>query len=1240
MITLVRLRAANFLALQDVDIELPSECTILVDGPNESGKSALFAAIVYGLYGRMPDDSAPEQAIRFGATCAEVGLTVDAAGTRLSIERSIDHDGSNTATLQVERQSGVEVYQGSEPVDRQIITLLAGLDATALVNSCYISDMQKGELDEDERQKMLLSLLNMDRLARLRTASQPTPEDETALKQARMKVELAGKQAAIASLDGRLAETRRNIVAANVRDRLSSLRVLQGRIDATQERQRELETRREGYEADLANTLRLDEAARRLDAADALRTRINERLAELRPLDEQIAELQRVKDTEIPATIDTLAELRNLHEQLARAEACDAEAAAAERERTNLQGLVDRRKITRERLETIQSAIAGLDTERARLEAMLAKLEKTARHDIPQVENARAELYRLERLIGEREQLLEEYAANESQLSASSVHLERIKIEESTLEALNARKQDALSATQAAQERWTQVQRLGKMVHQAEALRAWINSRAEAEAIEQVRHREKQAQEKFEEAQQQLQAAQGHLKKVQLKTVGLGVGMAAALFATILLMSHGPTALGLLFALCTCVLGSFTMKSAMRLTFFHEEVQTGATEVESTRGLIEGLQTQLEMAERRMNLAGGIAAVDERLRALEVPVPASRRDAQIRLEHMESRLSLINMPALQSAIKEPEPQLGRSTAELHRLDGEIAVHSRVLAEMNKEASLGAHQALEQVARDLTGGLEQAEQEIAAICERYSVQPDVEAVKQLVASIEERLGGYNWLVATRPQVEASMATLQKQYAERRQALSELEAALATHTDEELDEAIRTVQENGLNARRTAQESRHAATTLLSKWQLQGNSTAVREEAIRLTAKLESLQSKCSAIEGLQTQRSNLLESVERMREEIKVEEESARGLIASVGIAVAGLSEPDTETMRSIIANAQATRNEDTTRSYLHTVVGALGGVEQMLHSLIDDSHKLQQEIAAMVQSEFGDLQLESQSVEYTGEGEPAETPVFDLEQAMQTQQMQSLLHAVEEKPVATFSQEAERLNQERVALAERCKQIIQELMPATDENNGETLHALSLVPERETAEAEMERLEHEHALKERQQKILTLASKRMVERVLPDTERNARLLLPILTLGRYHDCKVEPDYTLKVWDPDAEQYIDAESLSAGAQVQLRLALRLGFALATLPEALATTPSFLLLDEPLGRSDAGRSAALVRLLTEGAVAQNFAQILVTAQPHGLETNAFTHRLMLNEGRVVFQNLSGQADSDTTAAADAA
>lgn len=537
-------------------------------------------------------------------------------------------------------------------------------------------------------------------------------------------------------------------------------------------------------------------------------------------------------------------------------------------------------------------------------------------------------------------------------------------------------------------------------------------------------------------------------------------------------------------------------------------------------------------------------------------------------------------------------------------------------------------------------MEQAEQEIAAICERYSAQPDVEAVRQLVASIEERLGGYNWLVATRSQVEASLATLQKQYAERHQSLSELQAALATHTDEELDAAIRTVQENGVNARRTAQECRHATTALLSKWQLEGNSTAVREEAIRLAAKLESLQSKCSAIEGLENQRRNLLESVERMHEEIKAEEESARGLIASVGIVVAGLSEPDTETMRSIIANAQATRNEDTTRSYLHTVVGALGGVEQMLHTLVDDSRKLQQEIAALVQTEFGDLPLEAQSVEYTGEGEPAETPAFDLEQAIQTTQIQFLLHTVEEKPVVAFSQEAERLSQERIALAERCKHIVEELMPAPAENEGEQLHALSLVPEREAAEVELARLEHEHALKERQQKILTLASQRMVKRVLPDTERNARLLLPILTLGHYHDCKVDPDYTLKVWDPDAEQYIDAETLSAGAQVQLRLALRLGFALATLPESLATTPSFLLLDEPLGRSDAERSAALVRLLTEGEVARSFAQILVTAQPHGLETNAFTHRLTLNEGRVVFQNLAGQLDGDTTAAAPAA
>ncbi len=115
---------------------------------------------------------------------------------------------------------------------------------------------------------------------------------------------------------------------------------------------------------------------------------------------------------------------------------------------------------------------------------------------------------------------------------------------------------------------------------------------------------------------------------------------------------------------------------------------------------------------------------------------------------------------------------------------------------------------------------------------------------------------------------------------------------------------------------------------------------------------------------------------------------------------------------------------------------------------------------------------------------------------------------------------------------------------------------------------------------------------RMIEQVLPHTQRNMCLLLPNLTLGRYRDCRITEDYKIGglgiSWRAASSPITSSRTARA---ISSSLTLRLAFALATLPQELGTTPGFIFLDEPLSAFDGPRTEALVELLTHGPVRTN-------------------------------------------------
>ncbi len=190
-------------------------------------------------------------------------------------------------------------------------------------------------------------------------------------------------------------------------------------------------------------------------------------------------------------------------------------------------------------------------------------------------------------------------------------------------------------------------------------------------------------------------------------------------------------------------------------------------------------------------------------------------------------------------------------------------------------------------------------------------------------------------------------------------------------------------------------------------------------------------------------------------------------------------------------------------------------------------------------------------------------------------------------------------------------------------------------------EEELQRARHDHVIAGRARQAIQRARQQVVQRVLPVTERNMRLILPLLTAGRYHDVRLTPpeenagsaeraDYRIYLFERSAGRYVAKSIFSGGARDQCSLALRLAFALATLPQELGIAPGFLFLDEPLSAFDNERGAALVELLTQGMVANTFAQVVVISHQHAYSAADFRYHVRMERGRIVASDLPDATD----------
>src|SRR5512135_2208759 len=148
MIILKHLTVERFRLLRELNLHFPQRGSILIQGPNEAGKSALLESIYFALYGEPLISSrnlrSLDELILYGAGNATVTLTLSVGATELAVTRVVERGQGQRVSLQVRRLGlpAEELITDLQKANARIIAEMGCINGMTLRNSILLE--QKG----------------------------------------------------------------------------------------------------------------------------------------------------------------------------------------------------------------------------------------------------------------------------------------------------------------------------------------------------------------------------------------------------------------------------------------------------------------------------------------------------------------------------------------------------------------------------------------------------------------------------------------------------------------------------------------------------------------------------------------------------------------------------------------------------------------------------------------------------------------------------------------------------------------------------------------------------------------------------------------------------------------------------------------------------------------------------------------------------------------------------------------
>jgi len=205
LILLRRLYAHRFKQLDEVTLVFPVRGSILIEGSNEAGKSSLFEAVYFALYGQtlLADRDYKIESLRqYGAEEMKVELDFTIDDRPFSISRRLV--GNHRARLECPAAGGkTEIITSLGEINRRLQSELH-LTPDGLLNTCFVEQKQLERLEDlrpDQRQKAVNDLLNLRVLTGLEESFKIKKEDQIQVQELTRRVGVAGLDAELPTLD-------------------------------------------------------------------------------------------------------------------------------------------------------------------------------------------------------------------------------------------------------------------------------------------------------------------------------------------------------------------------------------------------------------------------------------------------------------------------------------------------------------------------------------------------------------------------------------------------------------------------------------------------------------------------------------------------------------------------------------------------------------------------------------------------------------------------------------------------------------------------------------------------------------------------------------------------------------------------------------------------------------------------------------------------------------------------------
>ncbi len=1278
MIILKHITIERFRLLREVNLHFPQRGSILIQGQNEAGKSALVESIYFALYGEplaSPSTTTRlDDLILYGASTASVTLTLSVGSTELTVKRTLERvessgrlKGSRDAIQSVHLLVQKPGMAGEEPItslsaaNRRIIKELGGLDGEGLRNSCLIEQKGLGRLEQlpgRERENTLRKLLGLESLLHLSEQFTITPDDELLLQQHRDRFTLAQVQARIPELSERLATCESALDVVSLQDELSEIsqqeeeeseqrltfehiRATRGKLKARQHRAGQLR--------------KAEDSLGEIIAAYDDMARVERELPEL---DRQIADLDRREREELPVLEQRTMELADLTRSFGTLERMSNDLLSS------IQQVKDLEQEARE-YDTLQSSIDALEEEVAaarfqleQLRQQMSELEERRRAGRPVLEE------RLNRLqnIAERLALLRQA---ESRLSSQATGREQSAENNRRLAQLQqdmqaAEKEQAL-LTAEIQQREAQIT---EKTRQREALEVQQQKQQRARSLLEEWLRLKGISREQASVEQRVMAV--HSQQEQLTLAAFDANRRITIWFAILFVCvvvfllgfTGATIEALQQAPFLILFSSFFAFTAGAGIFWswqkYDDVRGEKflieEQVKQTIKQVGRLVAERETVMRRGVDSDALNKIEQELQALGSKVPGSYEEATASLQQLSRERS----DSLAGAGERERLSAGSGTSsggitgnEIIDLQTQIAGQSEALAEVRRRESL------------LTARISSLQEERALLEEQRKQQRWDDIEGSLQAEQDALLQKRHELLALLGQEGLPIPSryLASEPADSRSATSADEAELERVIR---DSIIATEQEIALLDDRQQWGSALAAriqaaqekldSLLASKQALEERRTRLQDEepAQQIARAREQQAALRSALQNLQ---DSLRERVKPLgiafgQTTISNVEAAIRKQLEALHLALGNKIELQS---RRIHASSLLKERQEALPEYYQQLAkfsNSLGSwivpLNPFAEALAALRTRCQQELQEVnesaIQSEFEKLKLQESAAKAK-----IELCQHEIEQV---QRRITALLVQHNRPLpASFtraelvvvwplidqynSEDRNHLEAERAILARELQQVEQQELHLSQQlqTGGERLDL-------QQAELRLRQQERSYQTRKYGSRLIQAVDERLMRKMLPLTEYYMQQILPLLTAGRYHNVKLftEPEegaigggpIQLRVWETAAGEYIPKMALSGGAADQLSLALRLAFAIASLPSELVAAPGFLLLDEPLSSFDHGRARSLVDVVTGDLLGQHFEQILFISHSSAFDQAMFPYHLYMDNGIIVDSN----------------